>query len=333
LGDVRDLDCLRKALSGIDIVFHEAAMVGVGQSMYEIKRYTEANTLGAAALLQAVVDSKERPRKLIVASSMSIYGEGSYLCPIHGQVYPRLRPISQLQNRQWEMVCPEDGCKENATPSPTNETKPLFPTSIYAINKRDHEEMFLATGIAYNIPTTALRYFNVYGSRQALTNPYTGVAAIFSGRLLEGKTPVIYEDGRQSRDFTHVSDIVQANLIVMDDTRADQKVFNVGTGRALSILDVATALLQHFNGRKILSTKNNGLHKIQPEITGQFRAGDIRHCFGDISMLASLGYQPKIRFEDGMAGLVEWVESQRENALSNHFDKARQELSGRGLTV
>ncbi len=333
LGDVCDPEAVNSALQGVGVIFHQAARVGVGQSMYQITRYTQANTLGAAVLLQAVIDAKERPRKMIVASSMSIYGEGAYRCPQHGAVSPRLRPASQLAQHDWEMHCPLPGCPEHCIPQPTNEDKPLYPTSIYAINKRDHEEMFLATGQAYGIPTVALRYFNTYGTRQALSNPYTGVAAIFSNRLLNGKAPILYEDGLQQRDFTHVSDIVQANLIAMQNPAADDRVFNVGTGRPQSILEVARTLIRHFqqlSRQKALPFDLNGL---EPEITGQFRAGDIRHCTGDISRLSALGYSPKVRFEDGIAGLVEWVQTQSQASQEDRFSQAQRELTGRGLTV
>lgn len=318
LGDVCDPQAVEKALDGIEVVFHEAAMVGVGQSMYHIARYTEANALGAAVLLQAIIDAKERPRKLIVASSMSIYGEGAYACPVHGPVHPQLRTPEQLQRRDWELYCPQPGCEEHVAPVPTPEDKPLYPTSVYAITKRDHEELFLSVGRAYGIPAVALRYFNTYGTRQALSNPYTGVAAIFSGRLLNRQPPVIFEDGLQQRDFTHVSDIVQANLLVMQDSQADYGAYNVGTGRRFTILEVAQALAAHL-----------GL-EIEPEIAGQFRAGDIRHCYADLSRLSALGYAPQVSFEQGLAGLVEWVQQQ---AAIDTFEQARSELQRRGLAA
>lgn len=321
LGDVRDPQAVGRALEGAAVVFHQAAKVGVAQSMYQIAGYSEANTLGAAVLLQAIVEAKERPRKLVVASSMSIYGEGAYRCAEHGLVYPRLRPVAQLLRREWELRCPQAGCGKPLAPVPTSEDKPLYPTSVYAITKRDHEELFLAVGQAYNIPTTALRYFNVYGSRQALSNPYTGVAAIFSGRLLNGKRPVVYEDGGQLRDFTHVSDIVQANLLAMDQPETDGGAFNVSAGQPLSILQVAEALSGYFEGR----AGGQGV-----EITGQFRAGDIRHCYGDIGRLAELGFRPQVRFEQGIEELVGWVASQ---TAGDAFEQARRELDRRGLTV
>lgn len=330
LGDIRDESTVKHALEGIDVVFHEAAMVGVGQSMYEIDRYTSVNTLGAAVLLQAIVNMKQRPRKLIVASSMSIYGEGAYECPVHQKVYPKLRENDQLQRRDWEMYCPVEGCNHRVTPCPTDEDKPLFPTSIYAINKRDHEEMFMAIGRAYNIPVVALRYFNVYGTRQALSNPYTGVVAIFSSRLLNGRSPVINEDGKQSRDFVHVRDVVQANLLVMEKDEANYRTFNVGTGRSISILDVAKTLVNHYKDLPGNQTERSSRSlPAELEVSGSFRAGDIRHCFPDVYRLKALGYIPEIRFEEGLSDLEQWL---IEQTPRDNYDQARQELIRRGLT-
>ncbi len=329
LGDIRDTNTVEKALEGIDVVFHEAALVGVGQSMYDIERYTNVNTYGASVVLQAIVNMKQRPRKMVVASSMSIYGEGAYECPVHHQVFPRLRETAQLGERDWELKCPVPGCKEYVFPCPTSEDKPLFPTSIYAINKRDHEEMFLAVGRAYNVPTVALRYFNTYGPRQALSNPYTGVAAIFSSRLLNGNPPVIFEDGNQSRDFIHVLDIVQANLLVMNQEKANYGVFNVGTGHSISILDVANLLISHFG----TLYKNQGViksDKMDAIIAQQFRAGDIRHCFPDIDRIKLLGYKPKFSFEEGVTDLANWIIQQ---TSTDGFEIARRELVHRGLAV
>ncbi len=318
-GDVRDFDLVSKLIKDVDVIFHEAALVGVAQSMYEITRYTEANVSGTANLLQAIISCKEHHiRKMVVASSMSIYGEGAYTCIMHGKVYPKLRSQKQLEDRDWELKCPVPGCNEHVNPYQTDEDKPLHPTSVYATNKRDQEELFLSIGKAYSIPSVALRYFNVYGTRQALSNPYTGVAAIFSARLLNGNPPVIFEDGLQSRDFTHVSDIVQANLVVMANTQADGEAFNVGTGRRLTILEMAEALRKHmqFEGK--------------PETTGLFRAGDIRHCFADINRLAFLGYMPQVQFEAGISELVDWVRTQ---TSADHFDQAHGELKERGLAA
>jgi dTDP-L-rhamnose 4-epimerase len=314
-GDVRDRAALGRALQEMEAVYHLAAAVGVGQSMYEVQRYVEVNSLGAAVLLDLLANTKHAVRKVIVASSMSIYGEGQYHCPEHGSVYPRLRSEAQLEKRDWELHCPR--CGASTAPLPTAEDKPLFPTSIYAITKRDHEEMFLTVGQAYSIPTVALRYFNIYGSRQALSNPYTGVAAIFSSRLLNHKAPVVYEDGLQSRDFVHISDIVQANLLALEKAAADYQVFNVGTGRQLTILEVGCILSDLLDAEQ------------RPQPLNQFRAGDIRHCYADISKICRLlGYKPRLAFETGVKELVEWVRSQSAEDL---LEKARSQLAARNL--
>ncbi len=314
-GDVRNVEAIRRALQGVEVVYHEAAEVGVGQSMYEVTRYVGGNTYATSVLLDVLANEPHTVKRLIVASSMSIYGEGAYRCPTHGRVHPFLRPEEQLARKEWEMKCPE--CGQSVAIMGTPEDKPLFPTSIYAISKMDQELMCLSIGRAYNIPTVALRYFNVYGPRQALSNPYTGVAAIFSSRLLNGKSPVIFEDGLQSRDFVHVSDIVQANLLALERPEAVYEVFNIGTGRALSVCDVALALIDEL---KV---------KVQPEVVGGFRAGDIRHCVADIGKARRLlGYEPRVKFEDGLKELVAWVKSQR---ADDRVEQARRELQARGL--
>jgi dTDP-L-rhamnose 4-epimerase len=293
-------------------------MVGVGQSMYQVRRYVEANTLGMATLLEALVEGRRslHVRKLLVASSMSLYGEGAYACPNHGRVAPRLRSTAQLAAGDWEVHCPK--CSAELSPLPTDEDKPLFPTSIYAITKRDHEEMALAFAHAYGVPAVALRFFNIYGSRQALSNPYTGVAAIFSGRILSGRPPVIFEDGLQQRDFVHVSDVVQACRLAMASPAADNQALNVGSGRPVTVLEVARTLAE------TLAWPG------EPEITQRFRAGDIRHCFADISRIRDLlGYAPRYAFRDGVAELVGWVAEQQ--GVADRLPEATRELSARGL--
>jgi dTDP-L-rhamnose 4-epimerase len=313
-GDVCDPAAVRKALDGIEVVVHQAAAVGVGQSMYEIARYVSANTLGAAVLLEAIVATGSRVQRLLVASSMSIYGEGAYVDSDGHPAHPRLRPDDQLQRREWEL---EDGQGRPLQPVPTPETKPLQPTSVYAVTKRDHEELFLSVGAAYRIPTVALRYFNVYGPRQALSNPYTGVAAIFSSRLLHRHRPLVNEDGLQTRDFVHVSDIVRANLLALRSPAAGGRVYNIGTGRPTTIRRVAELLAGEL-----------GLD-VECEITGHFRAGDIRHCVADVSLArAELGFEPRVRFEQGVAELVLWVRTQRSE---DRVEQAAQELLRRGL--
>ncbi|MCM8811749.1 MAG: NAD-dependent epimerase/dehydratase family protein [Candidatus Omnitrophica bacterium] len=314
-GDVRDRRLLSKALRGIEILFHEAACVGVGQSMYQIDKYVDNNTRSASILLDMIVNKKLPIQKMVVASSMSIYGEGAYRCADCGPVFPSVRPEEQLRRRQWEMLCPR--CRKPLEPQPTAEEKPLAPTSVYAITKRDHEELFLTVGRAYRIPTVALRYFNVYGPRQNLSNPYTGVCAIFSARIKNNNPPLIFEDGLQSRDFVHVSDIVQANLLVMKNHRADGQAFNVGTGHSTSILEIARTLGRLYG------------NDIDPEIPKRFRAGDIRHCYAEISKLRAIGFQPTVKLKDGLRQLVQWGQHV---AAKDEVQKAASELETRGLT-
>jgi dTDP-L-rhamnose 4-epimerase len=314
-GDVCDADGLKESLEGIDVVYHEAAEVGVGQSMYELRRYVEANTLGTAILLEAIVERRTRIRKLVVASSMSIYGEGAYRCAACGIVYPQLRSLGQLLRRGWEVEC--DTCGTALEPAPTNEEKPLFPASVYAITKQDQEQLCLVVCRAYGIPAVALRYFNAYGPRQALSNPYTGVCAIFSSRLLNEQRPMVFEDGEQTRDFVHVSDIVQANLRALETERADYQTVNVGTGRPTSVRQVARLLAK-------------GLGKdLEPELTAKYREGDIRHCVADISRARTLlGYEPQMPLERGLAELLAWL---KEQDAQDRVTQATAELEARQL--
>jgi dTDP-L-rhamnose 4-epimerase len=315
VGDVRDRGAVRRALDGVEAVFHEAAAVGVGQSMYEIERYVSVNTLGAAVLLEELVERRKQLRRVVVASSMSIYGEGAYRDADGAMVFPRIRSTQQLEARRWDFA---DDRGRPLVPAPTPESKPLVPTSVYAVTKRDHEELFLSVGAAYDIPTVALRYFNVYGTRQALSNPYTGVIAIFSSRLLNGRAPVLFEDGRQSRDFTHVSDIVGANLCALERDAAIGGVYNVGTGRSTSVLQIAETLASEIGVA------------IEPEIVARFRAGDIRHCYGDVSAAArDLGFEARTPLEAGMRELLAWLRTQ---SADDRVDQARKELESRGLT-
>lgn len=314
-GDVCDPVLLSRALDGVDIVYHEAAEVGVGQSMYEPVRYMRANTLGTTVLLEQISKNRGSIRKIVVASSMSIYGEGEYECAKCGRVAPRLRSVQQLHAKEWDVQCPQ--CGGTLAPVPTTEAKPLFPTSVYAISKQDQEQLCLVMGRAYGIPTVALRYFNVYGTRQALSNPYTGLCAIFSSRLLNDKTPLVFEDGEQSRDFVHVSDIVQANLLAMDKSDADYEAMNIGTGVATTVNQMAKLL-------------GDGLGRnIPAEVTGQYREGDIRHCVADISKAKRLlGYAPKVALQDGLRELLGWVSQQSAHDLVPQMQK---ELAARNL--
>jgi dTDP-L-rhamnose 4-epimerase len=313
VGDVRDRAACARALDGVEAVFHQAAAVGIGQSMYEIERYVSANSVGTAVLLEEIAARRAAIRKLVVASSMSLYGEGAYRDRAGRLVHPPPRPVRQFEARSWEL---RDASGAELVPAPTPESKPLQPTSVYAITKRDHEELCLTVGSAYGVPTIALRYFNVYGPRQALSNPYTGVLAIFASRLLNGRAPLIFEDGLQSRDFVHVSDVVQANLKALESD-ADGAVYNVGTGRATTIAGVALELARALG------------KPIEPEIPGRYRAGDVRHCIADVSRIsAELGYAPRVSFEAGVKDLLAWLATQ---SPEDRVDQATRELEARGL--
>lgn len=314
--DVCDAAAVAQALDRIDVVYHQAAEVGVGQSMYEIVRYVRANDLGTAVLLEEMIKRKGQFRKLVVASSMSIYGEGAYRCGgCDTEVNPFLRSNEQLAAHDWEFECEVCGSLLETTGTP--EDKPLFPTSVYAVSKQDQEQYCLAVGRAYKIPTVALRYFNVYGTRQSLSNPYTGVCAIFSSRLLNDQPPTIFEDGEQSRDFIHVSDIVRANLLALETDGGDYQAMNIGTGRATSVREIAELLAK-------------GLGKeIAPEIVGKYREGDIRHCVANIDRARRLlGYEPQVTLEDGLAELLKWLAVQE---ADDRVQAATAELTARSL--
>lgn len=314
-GDVCDKEKLNKALEGVDYVVHFAARVGVGQSMYEIQKYTETNNLGTATLLECLID---RPvKKLLVASSMSIYGEGLYKDKEGNIKEAQSRTKEQIERGLWN---PLDKQGEELNPIPTPETKIPDLSSIYALGKYDQERMSLISGNAYNIPTVAMRFFNVYGTRQALSNPYTGVLAIFASRYLNNKSPLIFEDGYQKRDFVHVKDVANACLLALQNEEANGEVFNIGSGNAYTVREIASEL-----------AKVMGKEGIIPEITQKFRAGDIRHCFSDISKAQDkLGFTPNISLKEGLKELAEWLKDQQ---ADDHVDKASKELSARGLTV
>lgn len=315
-GDILDQDALRKALDGCDAVVHDAAMVGVGQSQYQVARYTQVNALGTAVLLDLLVNEKTGVNRLLVASSMSIYGEGLYRRPSDGKIIaPGLRPESQMAKHDFEVRDPETG--EALEPVPTPETKPLNCTSYYALGKKDQEEYCLLASKIHKLSATACRFFNVYGTRQSLSNPYTGAAAIFASRIKNGNPPLIYEDGRQSRDFISVHDVVEAKVFLLENPDADGEVYNVGRGEPTSIGDVARILCRLM-----------GRADLEPALPGTFRAGDIKHCYADASRLRALGWEPKVSMEDGFRELVEWSESQQ---AVDMVEKAHQELVAKGL--
>ena len=313
-GDVRDADAVRRALHDVDAVYHFAAAVGVGQSMYEIADYTSVNNLGTAVLLEALI---ARPvQRLIVASSMSLYGEGLYRDAEGRVVAGTERPLEQLRQSDWEV---RDGQGRPLTPIPTTEEKPPSLASVYALSKFDQERLCLMIGRAYGIPTVALRFFNVFGTRQSLSNPYTGVLAIFASRLLNDNPPLIFEDGLQQRDFVSVYDVAQACRLALEVEAAAGQSFNIGSGRAYTVRRVA-ALLGDVLGRTTA-----------PDVCGKYRVGDIRHCFADISRArAVLGYEPRVPLEEGVVELAAWLEGQ---VAHDRVAEASAQLAARGLTV
>jgi dTDP-L-rhamnose 4-epimerase len=314
-GDVRDGEALESALSGVDGVFHLAARVGVGQSMYEIDDYVAANELGTATLLQRLA---QRPvERLVVASLMSIYGEGLYRDPDGRLVAPGLRPAAQLREQRWELI---DGQGRPLEPVATPEGKTPDLASVYALSKYAQERMCLIVGQAYGIETVALRLFNVFGSRQALSNPYTGVLAIFAARLMNGRPPLVFEDGLQRRDFVHVKDVARAFHLAMTAPGVANQVLNIGSGRSYPIVYVAR-LLAAAIGRPDLT----------PEIAGKYRAGDIRHCFADIGRARELlGYAPKQPLETDLDELIAWLDGQE---AEDRVGQATAELERRGLVA
>jgi len=315
VGDVRDERRLQRALDGVDVVVHFAAAVGVGQSMYEVARYTDVNSVGTATLLDLLA---RRPvDKLLVASSMSIYGEGIYRTPDGELVAGPERSLAQLKRGQWDLI---DAQGRPLAPVPTPEDKACTLPSVYALTKYDTERLALVVGRAYDIPTVALRFFNAYGPRQALSNPYTGVLAIFAARLLNNRPPLINEDGRQRRDFVSVHDVARACRLALETDAADGMALNVGSGRSFSVCEVAERL-----GAVL------GRSRIAPEITGNYRAGDIRHCFADIGRARELlGYEPQVSFDAGLEELADWLDRQ---AAEDRVEAARAELHARGLAI
>lgn len=313
-GDVRSFGQVREALQHVDAVFHFAAAVGVGQSMYKINHYIDVNNRGTAVLLESL--TKQPVRKLIVASSMSVYGEGSYRDSRGNIRWPAERDSAMLRAGIFELYHDQ----EELAPIPTPENKPLSPSSIYALSKFDQERMSLMIGVAYGIPTTALRFFNIYGPCQSLSNPYTGVLAIFASRLLNGREPLIFEDGRQRRDFVSVHDVCEACLLALESDHADGEVFNIGSGNNYSIAEIAARMAD------LLACPD-----LPPQITGDYRVGDIRHCFADIGKASDLlGYRPRVSLADGLEELAQWLQSQQ---AVDRVEIMRRELASRGLSL
>jgi len=314
-GDVRNRKTLEKAIQGIDAVYHLAAAVGVAQSNYEVKKYTDVNVGGTANLLDILINEKHKVKKLITISSMTGFGEGNYKCKTHGIVRPMLRGDKQLKKSRWNVKCPK--CVRIVTPSPTDDMAKEFPNSVYAITKKVQQDMALLNSDLYNFPTVVLRGFNVYGPRQSLSNPYTGVTAIFISRLKNGSEATCYEDGEMTRDFVSVHDVARAFVLALETDKANGEVINIASGKPTSIKQVAETLA------KLLGKKG------KVKVSGEYRKNDIRHCYADISKAKKLlNWKPEVSLEEGFKELVEWGE--KEKAVDG-FKAAEKELRKRGI--
>jgi dTDP-L-rhamnose 4-epimerase len=311
-GDMRSESDLRRALNGVQVIFHEAATGGFTAN---ISRYVETNSLGTARMLELIREQGLPVQKIIVASSIAVYGEGKYRCSEHGVRYPELRPISQLEQGDWEVKCPS--CGQRLVPLPIDETAPVSPGPPYSISKYDQERLVLNFGKAHSIPSVALRYFVTYGPRQSISNPYTGVCSIFSTRILNGLPPVVYEDGHQTRDFVFVEDVARANLLALDSKEADYRVLNVGTGRPISILSLAETLIRLYG------------KDLEPVTKGEFRPGDVRHIAADIGQIQTLGFEPHYSLEEGLHKYIEWIESK--SSVKEYFSDAERALKAAGV--
>lgn len=316
LGDIRDRAAVDAALEGVEVVYHLAGMVGNGQSMFDVQRYVDVNATGTATILEALAARRAQIKTHVMASSMVVYGDGTYACPEHGRLRCVERSEARLARGEWEPVCP--ACGQEVSALATDEEHTLAPTSTYGISKLSQEQLALVLGRTFGVPTVALRFLNVYGSRQALANPYTGVAAIMTSRLLHDKAPLIFEDGQQRRDLVHVRDVVAALMAAADAPEAAWYLpFNIGTGRSNSILDIAR-LLARTLGREI-----------EPLLPGEYRQGDIRHCFADVSRARDLlGWQAVTLLEEGISELAAWAGGEDADDKS---DEANSELRELGI--
>jgi dTDP-L-rhamnose 4-epimerase len=317
VGDVRDKPAVAAALEETDVVVHAAAAVGVAQSLYRVRHYVDTNVGGTAVLLEAIAERKRPLRRLVVLTSMTGYGEGVYRRASDGRVVrPPIRTEDDVHQRGWDLHDPDT--HEVLDPVPTAEDAALLAGNVYALTKRYQEELSLSLGRVYGFPVTCLRLFNVYGPRQSLSNPYTGVLAIFLSRLLNGQPPVVYEDGRQTRDFVSVHDVVRAVTLAIERPEAVGAVFNVGTGVPRPIGAIAGTLARMV-----------GRDDLTPDVTGQFRRGDVRHCFADASRIrVALGFEPATIWEDGLREILEWS---RTAVVADRFERADGELRERGL--
>ena len=315
VGDVRERADVERALHGVEAVYHFAAQTGVGQSMYDMHSYCDMNISGTAMLLEILAGSPGQVKKVILSSSRAVYGEGACRCSACGIVHPVARKRGQLALGKWDLLCPI--CGDLVDPLPTPEEISRDPISVYALTKQVQEDLLRTFSSSYGIPSVILRYFNVYGTRQAINNPYTGIGAIFTNRALSGKDIIIYEDGMPGRDFVNVRDVVQANILALENQKAENGIFNVGSGERLTVLDLAE-LIRLRTGSKV------GL-----EFSGKYRVGDIRDCYADLSKSRSvLGYDPQVSFNEGVDELIFWARGEQ---LEDRFEEAEGALRERRL--
>ena len=316
-GSLLDYNLLKRLIKDTDILIHLGAVVGVAQSMYQIRKYTETNIIGTGNILDILTNCDHNVQKLIIASSNTVYGEGKYQCSKCGVIFPPLRSKEQLSKKVWEILCPN--CGSGLKPLPCDESSHLTASSIYALSKKAQEQMSFLIGKTYGINTVILRFFLVYGARQTLSNPYTGVCGIFASRLLNNNPPLIYEDGLQTRDFVHVKDVCQAITLAIEKSTANNEVFNVGTGIPISIKEIAEIITQKLNPN------------IQPMVTEKYRVGDIRHCLADITKIKNkLGYKPTVNFTEGINDVLDWIRTEIK-PIQDKSDIALNELKEKGL--
>jgi len=315
-GSVLSYDSWKKSLKNIDVVIHLAAETGTGQSMYEIEKYTDVNIRGTSILLDILTNEQHSIKKLLVASSRAIYGEGKYSCPSHGIVYPNERTDSDMRTGDFSIKCPI--CFSHAKLLPTDESSKIHPSSIYGITKQVQEQMFMTVGKSLGIPVVAFRYQNVYGPGQSLSNPYTGILSIFSTRIKNGNDINIFEDGRESRDFIYIDDVIEATILGLEKDEANFEVFNVGSGKATDVMTVANTLVEIYQSNSKVT------------ISGNYRIGDIRDNYADLSKIKSkLNFKPKISFEEGIINFTKWVSSQK--IVEDNYEISINEMKKKGL--
>lgn len=315
-GDVRSKEDWREALISQDAVIHLAAETGTGQSMYEIYKYTDVNIGGTANLLDILTNEEHQVKKVVVAASRAIYGEGKYYCKQHGDVYPEERKDEDLKKGDYECKCPI--CNKTVELLKTDENSKIHPTSIYGITKQNQEQMVMVSCKSLNIPCVSFRYQNVYGPGQSLNNPYTGILSIFSTRIKNNNDINIFEDGKETRDFVYIDDIVDATIIGLEKSQANYEVFNVGSGVATDVITVASTLKEAY--------KSN----INISISGNYRLGDIRHNVADLTKLKNiLGFEPKVSFVEGINKFANWVNEQE--ISEDRYEESIKEMKEKGL--